>query len=206
MTRHEIREQIFLLLFRIEFNKADEMPQQLSMFFESESCPDEDFISASGASDEEKLYISGKYGNIMSKLEEIDGMINEKAVGWDTSRMGKVDLTVIRLALFEMLFDDDIPESVAINEAVELARKFGQEESAGFVNGILAKFTQDAKERPEVKLKTKKYAADELQNAVVVKPKKSEEKTKKTGKGYGATRRIARKEKAASNERVKSHK
>ncbi len=53
---------------------------------------------------------------------------------------GKVDLTILRLAVYEIVFDDDVPTGVAINEAVELAKKFGQEESSGFVNGVLAKF------------------------------------------------------------------
>ena len=73
-------------------------------------------------------------------LPEIDGVINEKAKGWSTSRMGKVDLTIIRLAVYEILFDEEVPVGVAINEAVELAKKFGQDGSAGFVNGVLAKF------------------------------------------------------------------
>ena len=71
-------------------------------------------------------------------------MINEKSKGWSTDRMGKVDLTIIRLAVYEMKYDDTIPEGVAINEAVELAKKFGQDESAGFINGVLAKFVEKA--------------------------------------------------------------
>ena len=75
----------------------------------------------------------------MSRLSEIDAMINEAAKGWKTSRMGKVDLTIIRLAVYEMKFEEDIPTGVAINEAVELAKAYGTDESASFVNGILAK-------------------------------------------------------------------
>ena len=77
---------------------------------------------------------------IMDKIPEIDEQINEVAAGWRTKRMGKVELTILRLALFEMKYDDSIPEKVAINEAVELAKKFGGDESPSFVNGILAKF------------------------------------------------------------------
>ena len=54
--------------------------------------------------------------------------------------MGKVDLAILRLALYEILYDDKVPASVAINEAVEIAKKFGQDESPSFINGILAKF------------------------------------------------------------------
>ena len=67
-------------------------------------------------------------------------MINDKAENWSVERMGKVELTILRLALFEIKFDDDIPTNVAINEAIELAKKFGQDSSGAFVNGILAKF------------------------------------------------------------------
>ena len=66
--------------------------------------------------------------------------MNEKVQGWDTGRMGKVDLTILRLAVYEIVFDEEIPTSVAINEAVELAKKFGQDSSPAFVNGVLAKF------------------------------------------------------------------
>ena len=66
--------------------------------------------------------------------------LNEKAQGWDTGRMSKVDLTILRLAVYEICYDEDVPTGVAINEAVELAKKFGQDASFGFVNGVLAKF------------------------------------------------------------------
>ncbi len=67
-------------------------------------------------------------------------MLNERAENWNTARMGKVDLTILRLAVYEIAFDEDVPAGVAINEAVELAKKFGQDASSGFVNGILARF------------------------------------------------------------------
>lgn len=131
MSRRELREQIFLLLFRVEFNRMEDMPEQLQLFFSEEE---------NGSTEEEQRYISGKYGNIVSRLSEIDALINERAKGWSVERMGKVDITIIRLAVYEICYDDDIPTGVAINEAVELAKKFGQDESAGFVNGVLAKF------------------------------------------------------------------
>lgn len=90
--------------------------------------------------DEDAAYISSKSNRIIEKLDELDAMINRQAKGWTTQRMGKVDLTILRLAVYEIVFDDDVPTGVAINEAVELAKKFGQEESSGFVNGVLAKF------------------------------------------------------------------
>lgn len=131
MNRRGLREQVFKLLFRVEFNNAEEMEEQCRLFLED---TEEAMTEADAA------HISGKYAAIMEKLPEIDTMINETAKGWSTGRMGKVDLTIIRLAVYEMKFDPEIPQGVAINEAVELAKKFGQDESAGFVNGILAKF------------------------------------------------------------------
>lgn len=131
MSRRELREQVFKLLFRIEFNSQEEMQTQCQLFFND---VDTNF------SEEDAEHIQTKFDRVIEKLEEIDKMIDEKAKGWSVSRMGKVDLTIIRLGVYEILFDDDIPASVAINEAVELAKKFGQDKSNGFVNAVLAKF------------------------------------------------------------------
>ena len=72
-------------------------------------------------------------------IEEIDKKINEVAVGWSTERMSKVDLTILRLAYYEMKMDEEVPQKVAIDQAINLAKKYGGEESSSFVNGILAK-------------------------------------------------------------------
>ena len=89
--------------------------------------------------EKKKEYISNKFHNIVEKIDEIDAAINEVSEGWKTRRMGKVDLTLIRLAVYEMKYEDDIPVKVAINEAVELAKQYGTDESPAFVNGVLAK-------------------------------------------------------------------
>lgn len=130
MSRRELREQIFKLLFRVEFNSMEDMAEQEQLFFEDEDA----------AKDEDAVYISDKYHKISEKLSEIDSQLNEKAQGWNTGRMNKVDLTILRLAVYEICYDEDVPTGVAINEAVELAKKFGQDASFGFVNGVLAKF------------------------------------------------------------------
>lgn len=131
MSRRELREQIFKFIFRVEFNEREDMPEQEQFFFED----DELKIKSDDAK-----HISEKSGRILEKLDEIDAMINKQAKGWTTQRMGKVDLTILRLAVYEIVFDEDVPTGVAINEAVELAKRFGQEESSGFINGVLAKF------------------------------------------------------------------
>lgn len=129
MTRREEREHIFKLLFLIEFYKEDELEQQESMYFEN----------LSDAKEKDRAYIRKKYENIRGNLGQIDEQITEVAKGWRTERMGKVELTLLRLAVYEIKYDDDIPTGVAINEAVELAKIFGGEGSSAFVNGVLAK-------------------------------------------------------------------
>ena len=84
--------------------------------------------------------MTNKYKNIYAHIEELDAAINEVSKGWKTIRMGKVDLTLIRLAVYEIRFEEEIPVKVSINEAVELAKKYGTDDSPAFVNGILAKF------------------------------------------------------------------
>lgn len=119
------------MLFRIEFNTLQEMPEQMQLFFEDDEVK---------RTQKEAAYIEEKYGKIMEKLPTIDAQLAEKAENWKLDRMGKVDLTVLRLALYEMQYDEEVPVSVAINEAVELAKKFGQDGSGAFVNAVLAKF------------------------------------------------------------------
>lgn len=133
MGRREQREQIFQLLFRVEFNSLEDMPEQVRLFLE-----DNEVVVL----EKDATYISEKYDKIQEKLSEIDRLIDEKAEGWDHTRMGKVEVTVLRLAVYEILFDEEIPDSVAINEAVELAKKYGQDAAGGFVNAILAKFVK----------------------------------------------------------------
>lgn len=125
MSRREIRERIFQILFRIDFYSEEDLPEQL--VYEPEE------------GEEEAAYIQNKILEVAKRVPQIDEMINRVARGWKTPRMGKADLTLLRLAVYEIKFDDDIPVGVAINEAVELAKKYGTQESPSFVNGILAK-------------------------------------------------------------------
>ena len=133
MNRSLLREQIFMLLFRVEFNSIEEMAEQEELFT---TVSDEEF------SKKDADQIREKYEKIAEKLPEIDEAINSATTGWDTKRMAKVDLTIIRLAVYEIKYDDSVPTGVAINEAVELAKKLGQDGSPAFVNGVLAKFAQ----------------------------------------------------------------
>ena len=130
MTRRQLRENVFKMLFRVEFHDDKELPEQL-ILFEDELEP---------ISEDEKIYMTNKYKDIYAHIEELDAAINEVSKGWKTIRMGKVDLTLIRLAVYEIRFEEELPVKVSINEAVELAKKYGTDDSPAFVNGILAKF------------------------------------------------------------------
>ena len=94
--------------------------------------------------DTEQAYMEDKYGKVQEHLEEIDNILNEKSTGWKTKRMSKVDLNILRLAVYEMKYDEDVPVKVAINEAVEISKTFGGEDSASFINGILGKVAREA--------------------------------------------------------------
>ena len=129
MTRREIREHIFLMLFRTDFHKANELEEQMDLYISEIEEP----------SPEDHDYLTTRFQAVIEKLGEIDVILAEAASGWKLNRMSKVDLTILRLAVYEMRFDEDIPMKVAINEAVEMAKIFGGDESPGFINGVLAK-------------------------------------------------------------------
>lgn len=138
MSRREIREHIFRMLFGIEFYNEEEMKEQMDLYFE-EVLDDDLDNHPSFVSGEDQVYIKDKAAKVAALVPQLDECINSVATGWKTGRMGKADLTILRLAVYEMKYDDTIPVGVAINEAVELAKKFGSDESSAFVNGILAK-------------------------------------------------------------------
>ncbi|MCR4640425.1 MAG: transcription antitermination factor NusB [Lachnospiraceae bacterium] len=156
MGKRAIRERIFLILFRVDYYRPEEMPDQITHFFEGE---EESYIEEERLKAEEEerelgeivlpARITGGRDRIREKtlqivehLQELDKALDERMEGWNLKRIGKVELTILRLALFEMRYDDEVSDAVAINEAVELAKKYGQDKSGEFVNGVLAKFAK----------------------------------------------------------------
>lgn len=129
MTRAAIREHIFILLFRVEFHDNTEVEEQIRLYLS-------DFPSMG---EEDLTYITEKTKNIISLIPDIDEKINSVSEGWPVNRLGKAELAIMRLAVYEMLYDEEIPTNVAIDQAVELAKKFGGDNSPSFVNGVLAK-------------------------------------------------------------------
>ena len=145
MTRSKMREHCFKVLFCADFHPAEEKLWQINQYFEE---PKEDDLNTEGVeeivhdvdmSEENSAFLKEKTEAIMNKIPELDEKINEVAEGWKTKRMGRAELTILRLALYEILFDDEVPEKVAINEAVELGKKYGGNEAPAFINGVLAK-------------------------------------------------------------------
>lgn len=140
MTRRKIREQVFTLLFINEFHSQEEMEEQIVSYFESVGLIlDEQKEEEERVIQEDLEYIKERWKNVIDKTGEIDMILSEATSGWRLNRMGKTDLNILRLAVYEMKNDETIPEKVAINEAVELAKIFGGDSSPGFINGVLAK-------------------------------------------------------------------
>ncbi len=124
MTRKRAREEAFILIFEKVFNDCS-VEEILEIASEARDLEPDDYINT---------VFSGVYEN----LEEIDSEISRNAVGWKIERISKTALCILRLAIFEIRFMQDIPESVSINEAVEIAKKYATSEDASFINGILS--------------------------------------------------------------------
>ena len=125
MNRHDAREAVFELLFETEFRAEESKEEIFAVSCENREIP-------------EDPYIRNTYFGVLEHLTEIDALINRCAKGWKTSRISKVSRSLIRLCVYEMLYcREEIPESVSINEAVELSKKFDEEKARPFVNGVL---------------------------------------------------------------------
>ena len=116
---------------------GEEMPERLSNYLS---------LIEDLRDDEAELF-KEKLRRIEERIPEIDNIIGSTASGWRTDRMSKVDLSILRLAVYELIYDDEIPEGVAINEAVEIAKDYGGDESYSFINGILGEIARSKDER-----------------------------------------------------------
>lgn len=150
MTRRELREHVFRILFACEFLREhtqgqispwpgeDQVREQTELYFTHEGGDDLEYPPCQ-VDEQDKETVEERVHAVSEKVPEIDRLLDETSTGWKTSRMSRTDLCILRVAVYEMLFDEKIPVGVAINEAVLLAKKFGGEDSSSFVNGILAK-------------------------------------------------------------------
>ncbi len=132
MTRREIRECIFCLLFQYNFYEKEEFTEQMT-----------NFLTEKKLSETNEMEIREKIDRLTEKLPEIDEKIAANAKGWKLDRIAKAELAILRLAVFEALYDENVPVGVAINEAVELAKIYGEDNGYVFVNGILGKIVNE---------------------------------------------------------------
>lgn len=152
MSRKSERELTFKLLYMSSFYEKKELSEELLLYFdapfpfqdkndnEEASDPLEISTLRDALKDDERQNATSKYVAVLDHIDEIDKKIEDTSKGWSLERIGKVELAILRLAVYEIEYDEDVPAQVAINEAVELAKKFGQKEAYSFVNGVLAKF------------------------------------------------------------------
>lgn len=128
MNRSAVREETFKLIYSLEIQKKEPLDEQVELYIESQEIND----------DKAKEYIKDAVLGIEKNKEEIIPLIeNNLKEGWKIERISKMDLAILKLAIYEIKFKD-VPFKVVINEAVELAKKYGEDNSKNFVNGILA--------------------------------------------------------------------
>jgi len=128
MSRKKARDNAFKCVYELEFGRDENLEKILNNCYEeNDNKPDE------------KEYIKAVLKGVKENLEEIDGIILSKLKNWSLDRIAKIDLAILRLAVYEIKYMEDIPEKVSANEAVELAKTYGNNDSKSFVNGVIAK-------------------------------------------------------------------
>lgn len=130
MGRRASREIAMKLLYQLEFQK-DDREEQINYVLEENSLIDKD-----------RDYVTDVVEGVVKNLSYLDKMIEDLSKGWKIGRISKVDLSIMRLSIYEICFRNDIPYSVSVNEAVELAKKYSNEDAGSFVNGILSKVSK----------------------------------------------------------------
>ena len=129
--RRETREWIIQFLFQLDFN-----PEPIDVALG-------DFWDEKTPNTREKTYAEEIIKGVVQRKAELDAKLSEYATRWNSDRMGAVDRTVMRVALFEMLYRDDVPPVVSINEAVHFAKDFSSLQSGRFVNGVLDRIRKE---------------------------------------------------------------
>ena len=133
MKRSEIRENVLKLIYLDDFHDKEELNTQFSLYFDGKD----------GFTEKDKTYIIDKANKILDNKETIDREIESVSNKWKVDRMDKVDKAILRLAYYEIKMDEEIPDKVAVNEAVELSKKYSSDASPKFINGILSNFVAE---------------------------------------------------------------
>ena len=129
MLRSQVREEIFKILFRVPFMESTEMEEQIEFSLEE----------LEGKSEENRNYINNKVHVVMEHMKELDDKIESCCEGWNIGRIGKAEITIMRIAVYEIMLEEEVPDSVAINEAVELSKIYCDEDARSFINAVLGK-------------------------------------------------------------------
>ncbi len=132
MTRHEARELAFVLIFEKSFQEDLSIVELIENALELEIFPTNAFAENLAK-------------KVFANLDEIDGLINENLVGWSAKRISRVARAILRLAVCELLYSENMPVGVAINEAVEIAKKYATTDDASYVNGVLGTIAKKIK-------------------------------------------------------------
>ncbi len=135
MLKSKIREEVFKILFRQPFMEEGEMEEQIAYSMEE----------LSGKSQENQEYIRNKVNEILKEIVDIDDKIAQNCEGWSLNRIGRAEITIMRIAVYEMIFEDEIPDKVAINEALELSKLYCDDGARSFINAVLGKVEMSLK-------------------------------------------------------------
>ena len=129
MNRSEMREQAFILLFEKEFFAGQSCAEVEETFAEN-------YVPLS-------VYAKNAFENTYANRDQIDSVIEKYLKGWKIGRLPKVNLAILRLAVYEIMFEESVPDSAAVNEAVELAKKYSGDDDYSFINGVLGSFLRE---------------------------------------------------------------
>ncbi|MCL9660314.1 transcription antitermination factor NusB [Paenibacillus hunanensis] len=141
MKRRLAREITVQSLYQMEMNEV-KAEEAVEMLLEEAAADNESEVEVRNEA-QLKTYVLDVVAGVSSNREAIDGLLVDYLQNWQVSRLSRVDRQILRLAVYEMIFTEDVPAKVAVNEAIELSKHFGTEESGKFVNGVLGKMIQD---------------------------------------------------------------
>lgn len=136
MSRTLAREDAFKMIFEIRITGSQ--PEDVISYLCETASEDNDMWALNHVSEEDLSYIRSVVGGIEEQLDEINSIISKNLIKWDIGRLSKTTLSILQLAVYEIKYIDNIPNKVAANEAVNLAKKYGENNSPAFINGILA--------------------------------------------------------------------
>jgi len=141
MKRRLAREITVQSLYQMEMNEVN-AEQAVAMLIEEAQHDNESNVKLENAA-ELTRFVKELVSGILERKSDIDALLGDFLKGWQVDRLSRVDKQILRLAAFEMVFRDDVPPKVAVNEAIELAKHFGTDESGKFVNGVLGKMIKE---------------------------------------------------------------